>query len=115
MSKRFILISFPIILLLGIYFLGPEPDRPVWARTIALVLAATYPDDVFALINLSPNIELNNPAAWLLNDPWGLQIARRVFGSDYKVEQYDAPRLQYWYSRYRLEALTQLQELIEDK
>jgi len=30
MSKRFILISFPIFLVLGIYFLGPEPDRPVW-------------------------------------------------------------------------------------
>jgi len=240
-SKRFILISFPIILVLGIYFLGPEPDRPAWDPTmpavpkdpgglehyiaaneskhrlkpdneariiwadsskkktpysviylhgfsasqkegdpvhlqfarefgcnlylsrladhgvdttevllnftvdrfwetskealaigkaigdkvivmststggsLALALAAAYPDDVFALINLSPNIELNNSAAWVLNDPWGLQIARKVFGSDYKVEQYDAPRLPYWYSRYRLESLTQLQELLEDK
>lgn len=26
--KRLIKISFPILLLLGIYFLGPEPDRP---------------------------------------------------------------------------------------
>src|SRR5258706_6613215 len=37
MSKRFILISFPIILLLGIYFLGPEPDRPVWDKTMPAV------------------------------------------------------------------------------
>ena len=37
MSKRFIFISFPILLLAGIYFLGPEPDKPVWDPTLPLV------------------------------------------------------------------------------
>jgi esterase/lipase len=241
MSRRFILITFPILLLLGIYFLGPEPDQPVWdpamptvpqdpveleryvaaneskhkvkpnneariiwadsskkktpysvvylhgfsasqgegdpvhrqfakefgcnlflARladhgidtteellyftpdrwwasskqalatgkaigekvivmststggTMGLILAAEYPADVFALINLSPNIALNNSSAWLLSVPWGLQIARKVIGSDYQEAHYEPARLQYWNDKYRIESLTQLQELIDDK
>ena len=53
--------------------------------TLALMLAAEYPEDVFALINLSPNIAINDGAAFLLNDPWGLQIARMVMGGNYRV------------------------------
>jgi len=83
--------------------------------TMALVLAATYPQDVFALINMSPNIAINNSSAWLLNKPWGLQIARMVLGSDYQQIQYDSARQIYWNGKYRIEALTQLQELVADK
>jgi esterase/lipase len=83
--------------------------------TVALVLAAEFPEDVFALINMSPNIAVNNPNAWLLNNPWGLQIAHKVIGSDYMEIQYPIARQQYWNTKYRLEAATQLQELIEDK
>lgn len=83
--------------------------------TMALVLAAYYPDKVFGLINMSPNIAINNPSAFLLNDPWGLQIARLVFASDYQVIDYPAKRLPYWNEKYRLESITQLQELLEDK
>lgn len=35
---------------------------------------------MYALINLSPNIAINDPAAFLLNNPWGLYIARAVMG-----------------------------------
>jgi pimeloyl-ACP methyl ester carboxylesterase len=83
--------------------------------TIALVLAAEYPDDVYALINLSPNIALRNSKAWLLNNPWGLQIARKVLGSDYNEFAFPPERQPYWNGKYRIEALTQLEELIEDK
>src|SRR6478736_5148107 len=38
--------------------------------TMALILAAEYPQDVYALINMSPNIAINDAAARLLNDPW---------------------------------------------
>jgi pimeloyl-ACP methyl ester carboxylesterase len=38
--------------------------------TNALQLAAAYPNDVEALILLSPNIAINDPNAWLLNNPW---------------------------------------------
>ena len=50
--------------------------------TLALMLAAEFPDDVFALINLSPNIAINDGAAFILNDPWGLYIARMVMGGN---------------------------------
>ena len=245
-SKRFILISFPIILLLGIYFLGPEPDRPVWDKTMpgvpqepheleqyiaanegrhrlkpdneariiwadsskkktlcsviylhgfsasqgegnpvhtqfakefgcnlflarladhgidtteqllyftpdrwwasskealaigkaigekvivmststggtmALVLAAEYPSDVFALINMSPNIALFHPLGFISNDPWGVQIARVVVRGNYAVSQPKPGRderlhVKYWNDRYRLEAVSQLEEMLEDK
>jgi hypothetical protein len=62
----------------------------------------------------SPNIEINNPNAWLLNNPWGLQIARMVVGSDYLTPK-DTTRAyaKYWYTPYRLEATVSLQEMIE--
>ena len=246
MSKKFIYISFPLILLIGIYFLGPEPDQPVWnpdipavpqgpkdledyvaaqeskhklkpdneariiwadsskrkteysvvyihgfsasqeegdpiheqfaktfgcnlylARmadhgidtteqllyftpdrwwssskealaigralgdkvilmststggTMALILAAQYPSDVFALINMSPNIAINDPAAWISNNPWGLQLAHLVVGGDYNIPKVKPGvdmklNNQYWNDKYRLEAVCQLEELLEDK
>lgn len=83
--------------------------------TVALKLAADYPDDVYALINLSPNIRINNSAAFLLNDPWGLQISRLVMGSKYNKTgiSKESERWQYWNGIYRLEATVQLQELLE--
>ncbi len=83
--------------------------------TMALVLAGEYPQDVFALINMSPNIAINNPTAFLLNDPWGLQIARQVLKGNYQNIPYDSARQIYWNGKYRIEAIVQLEELIEDK
>ena len=241
MSKRLIFITFPIILLIGIYFMGPEPDQPVWSKympvvpqdadslenyiaaneakhklkpdnqarivwmdstrkktpysvvylhgfhasqeegdpaheqfaitfgdnlflarladhgidttdqllyysadrswasakealaigkalgdkvilmststggTLALALAAEFPEDVFALINLSPNIKVKNDKAWLLNNPWGLQIARMVVGGESMVTPKDSLIDQYWNNPYRLEAAVQMEEMLEEK
>ncbi len=81
--------------------------------TLALKLAAEYQDDVFALINLSPNIALKNPAAFIANDPWGLQIARLVVGGKYNVTNATEEESKYWNKQYRLEAVSQLEELVE--
>lgn len=81
--------------------------------TLALMLAAKFPDDVHALINMSPNIAINNPAAFLLNDPWGLQIARMVKGGRYNETGASPEKARYWNAKYRLEAVVQLQELVE--
>lgn len=81
--------------------------------TAALKLAADFPDDVFALINMSPNIAINDPAAFLLNDPWGLNIARLVMGGDYYITGADSAAMKYWNKKYRLESLVELQQLLE--
>lgn len=82
--------------------------------TQALQLAAAFPDRVAALILYSPNIAINDPNAWLLNNPWGLQIARLVLGGKYNHPQDDRPIYkQYWNKPYRLEATVQLQEMLE--
>jgi esterase/lipase len=83
--------------------------------TMALMLAAEYPTDVFALINMSPNIAINDPNAWLANNPWGLQIARLVIGGKFNIFPKDSIKDKYWNNPYRLEAVTQLEELLEEK
>ncbi|WP_316734848.1 alpha/beta hydrolase [Pedobacter aquatilis] len=81
--------------------------------TAALKLAATYPG-INSLILLSPNVAINDRNAWMLNDPWGLQIARKVLGSDERVvDGRTAEYKKYWHTNYRIESLVQLQEFVE--
>lgn len=81
--------------------------------TLALQLAAIYPE-IAGLVLYSPNIAIKDPNAWLLNNPWGLQIARMVKGSNYMGVQKEHPLYQqYWNTKYRLEATVQLEELLE--
>ncbi len=80
--------------------------------TLALKLAAEYPD-ITGLILLSPNIAINDPNAWLLNNHWGLQIAKLVKGKYNTAEDTTALYAQYWNNKYRMEATVQLEELLE--
>ena len=81
--------------------------------TLALQLAAAYPE-INSLVLLSPNIAINDKNAWLLNNPWGLQIARKVVdGDERKVDGKTAAYKKYWYTNYRLESLVELEELLE--
>jgi esterase/lipase len=81
--------------------------------TLALKLAATYPE-IAGLILLSPNIAINDANAWLLNNPWGLQIAKLVKGSAYMyAKDTTAIYKKYWYYQYRMESVVQLEELLE--
>lgn len=81
---------------------------------LTLKLASDFPDDVAALILLSPCIAINDPNAWLANNHWGLQIAHAVLGSDYIDSKDQRPIVkQYWYTHFRAEAVTQLEEFLE--
>jgi pimeloyl-ACP methyl ester carboxylesterase len=80
--------------------------------TLALKLAAEYPD-IAGLILLSPNIAINDPNAWLLNNHWGLQIAQMVTGKHRTVSDTTAVYAQYWNNRYLTTSLVQLEELLE--
>jgi pimeloyl-ACP methyl ester carboxylesterase len=82
--------------------------------TNALQLAAAYPNDVAALVLLSPNIAINDPNAWLANNHWGLQIAQAVLGSKYIDSKDNRPiNKQYWYTHYRAEGVAALEEMLE--
>lgn len=82
--------------------------------TQALQLAATYPGEVSALVLYSPNIAIFDPLARLVNNPWGLQLARFVKGSNYIVSDDDrAINKKYWNKPYRLEATVELEEMLE--
>jgi pimeloyl-ACP methyl ester carboxylesterase len=80
--------------------------------TLALKLAAEYPD-IAGLILLSPNIAINDPNAWLLNNHWGLQLAKLVKGKYNKAKDTTAIYAQYWNNKYRIESTVQLEELLE--
>lgn len=82
--------------------------------TLALKLAATYPKEVYSLMLISPNIKIKDKFAFLLNNPWGLQIARLTFGGKERVVSGDDPKYdKFWYTKYRLESAVELQELVE--
>ena len=81
--------------------------------TLALQLASIYPE-IAGLILYSPNIEIFDPSATLLNNPWGLQIGRAVLKSNYVDIKYkDSAYPKYWNSHYRIEAVVALQNLLE--
>jgi len=81
--------------------------------TLALKLAATYPS-VYSIILLSPNIEIFDNTARILNNPWGLQIARLVTGSHYIFSEDTRPLYKkYWSYGYRVEGAVALEEMIE--
>ena len=80
--------------------------------TLALKLCAEYPE-IAANYLLSPNIAINDPNAWLLNNHWGLQIANLVTGKERVVDDTTALYAQYWNNRYSTKSLVQLEELLE--
>lgn len=80
--------------------------------TLALKLAAEYPD-IAGLILLSPNIAINDSKAWMLNNPWGLQVARLVKGKYNQSKDTTELYAKYWNSKYRMESTVQLEELLE--
>lgn len=83
--------------------------------TLALMLAADFPELTDALVLYSPNIKIRNPFAGLLSGPWGLQISRAVHGGKYaeSVDPAGSETCKYWYCKYRVEAQVYLQQLLD--
>jgi pimeloyl-ACP methyl ester carboxylesterase len=80
--------------------------------TLGLYLEAKYPGLVVAHIMLSPNIDVHDPKSFMLTQPWGLQIARKIVGGN--NYSWEAPEVaqQYWYTSYRVEELVTLKSVI---
>jgi len=80
--------------------------------TLGLYLAANDPS-IAAVFCYSPNIDIFDPNSKMLTGPWGLQLARLFTGSEFR--EYDAPAdfKRYWQTRYRLEGLVAVRQIIE--
>ena len=80
--------------------------------TLAIKLCAEFPE-IAANIMMSPNIAINNPNAWMLNNHWGQQFAEIVEGKYRTSDDTTALYAQYWNHRYSTSSLVQLEELVE--
>ena len=80
--------------------------------TLALKLAAEFPE-IAGVILLSPNVAINDPNAWMLNDHWGKQLAHLIVGPYRVVPDTTAIYAQYWNNRYVTDAVVELEQLIE--
>ncbi len=82
--------------------------------TLALYLAGGDPD-IAGMLLYSPNIEIFDSNARILTWHWGVPLAKWVKGGDY--HEFDNPTeadRKYWTPKYRVEALSQLQILMDE-
>lgn len=82
--------------------------------TLALYLAAAYPDLVEAQIMLSPNVDYFDPRSFMMAGPWGMQMSKFILGSDYYGWKAPGSAQQYWYTRYRVEGIITLKAIIDE-
>lgn len=80
--------------------------------SLALKLASENPE-IAGLILYSPNIAINDSKAWMLNNPWGLQIAKLIKGDFVHAKDSFALYKRYWYHQYRVESIVQLEVYLE--
>lgn len=80
--------------------------------SLSLYLASRY--KVAGLLMYSPNIRIASPFASLLTGPWGLEIAQLAQGGKYRSYDQTPEYQKYWYTKYRVESLVTLQQLLEE-
>jgi esterase/lipase len=81
--------------------------------TLAIYYASQH-DDLKAIINYSPNIRIKQKASYLLNKPWGFQLARFSYDGKYKIDECNDYDEKYWNCKTRLEAIIELQALVDN-
>lgn len=81
--------------------------------TLALHLAGDDAD-IAGILLYSPNIEIYDKNTKLLAGPWGVNLAKAVKKSDYHEFEASDTKKKYWTSKYRVEALTHLQALVDN-
>lgn len=84
--------------------------------TLTLMLAAEQYPEIAGVILYSPNIAINDPMAWMTNNPWGVQLGRMVLGGKNNTAG-DNRELykKYWNYTYRIESIAEVQQLLEEK
>ena len=75
-------------------------------------LASKHPE-IEAIVLYSPCIEIKDPSAALLDNPWGRELAEMIQGkpfNDFEPKNETQPK--YWATHYRLEGLVTLQNFM---
>ncbi|HKK38165.1 MAG TPA: alpha/beta fold hydrolase [Cryomorphaceae bacterium] len=81
--------------------------------TLSLFLAAHFPNKVHGMVNIGPNIEDDQFGSFLLDSPWGYELAHLVsLGEHRKIQHESDLAYQYWDSIYPAEALINLELLV---
>lgn len=79
---------------------------------LSLNLCKNHPE-IKALILYGPCIKVKDPAAEILDNPWGLQIARLILkGENRDIPSKNPLHEQYWSLRYRIEGIVAMQNFI---
>lgn len=75
--------------------------------SLAVLAAAdpAYADEIDALVMLSPNFEINNDQAWLLDLPYARHYLPAVMGETREWEPQNEAHGRFWTTRYPTEAL----------
>jgi len=80
--------------------------------TLSSYLAAENPESTYAMVMYSPNFALHDYRTQLMAKPWGLQIARKIFGGNYRSIKMETSAQPFWTTKYRLEGLVNLIPLL---
>lgn len=79
---------------------------------LSLNLCKNHPE-IKALILYGPCIKVKDPAAEILDNPWGLQIARLILkGEDRDIPSKNPLHEQYWSLHYRIEGIVAMQNFL---
>lgn len=79
---------------------------------MSLVLATKHPE-IKALMLYGPCIAIKDPTAPLVDNPWGLQLARAVMRSDFRdIPSVSPGHKNYWSLHYCLEGIVAIQNFL---
>ncbi|MEY2792507.1 MAG: Serine-type D-Ala-D-Ala carboxypeptidase [Bacteroidota bacterium] len=79
---------------------------------MSLNLCKNHPE-IKALILYGPCIQVKDPAAEILDNPWGLQIARMILkGENRTIVSKNPLHEQYWSLHYRIEGIVAMQNFL---
>lgn len=80
--------------------------------TLANYLIAENPGLIHGHLMYSPNFKMGDQSAQILKFPWGLQIARKIMGSKYRVGRFNEQDSIHWTFKQRLEGVGALVHLV---
>lgn len=82
---------------------------------MSLVLATKHPE-MKALLLYGPCIAIKDPSAPLLDNPWGLQLARTIMQSDFRdIPSVSPGHKNFWSLHYRLEGIVAIQNFLTNE